>query len=77
MLLRRLRLAIEAQLFPDGDSRITDLVDGALQVALCHSKMLKPATKFGFILHDDMAAVALAFVGKNIAHKLPHPGLKQ
>jgi hypothetical protein len=28
---------------------------------------VKPVTNFGFILHGNVAAVALAFVGKNIA----------
>jgi hypothetical protein len=37
-----LRLAIEVQMLPDGDNRMTDLVDGELQLAFCHSKeMLK------------------------------------
>jgi hypothetical protein len=74
-LLRRLRL--EAHLFPDGDNGITDLVDGALQFASCHAKMFEPATNFGFVLHGNMPAVALALAGKNIAHRSSHPGLKQ
>jgi hypothetical protein len=72
----RLRLAIEAQLFSDSDNGIADLVDGALQLALCHTKMLEPVTNLGLNLHRDVAAVALAFAGKNIAHELPDPGLK-
>jgi hypothetical protein len=40
-LSKRLRLAIDAHLFPDGDNRITDLVDGALQLVFCHSKMVR------------------------------------
>jgi hypothetical protein len=63
-------------LFPDGDNRITDLVDGALQLVF-PSKMSKPATNFGLILRGNLAAVALALAGKYIAHKLSHPGLKQ
>jgi hypothetical protein len=76
-LLRRLWLAIEAKLFPHRDDRIADLVDGALQLASCHSEMFKPATNFGLILRGDMAAVALALAGKNIAHRLPRLGSKQ
>jgi hypothetical protein len=64
-------------LFPDGDNRITDLLDGALQLVFCHSKMSKPATNFGLVLHGNMAAVALALAGKYIAHRLSHPGFKQ
>ena len=74
-LLRR--LGLEAHLFPDGDNGIADLVDGALQLASRHAKMFEPATNVGFILHGDMAAVALALAGQNIAHRLSHPGLKQ
>jgi hypothetical protein len=37
-LSKRLRLAIDAHLFPDGDNRITDLPDGALQLVFCHYK---------------------------------------
>jgi hypothetical protein len=64
-------------LLPNGDNRITDLLDGALQIAFCHSKMSKPATNFSLILHGNMAAVTLALAGKYIAHKLSYPGLKQ
>jgi hypothetical protein len=76
-LSKRLRLAIDAHLFPDGDNRITNLLDGALQLAFCHSKMSEPATNFGFVMRGNMAAVALALAGKNIAHGLLHLGLKQ
>jgi hypothetical protein len=72
----RLRLAIEAQLFSDSDNGIADLVDGALQLVFRHTKMLKPVTNFGLNLHRNVAAVALAFAGKNIAHRLPNPDLK-
>jgi hypothetical protein len=75
VLLRR--LGLEAHLLPDGDNGIADLVDGALQLASCHAKMFEPATNFGFVLHGDMAAVALALAGQNIAHRSSHPGLKQ
>jgi hypothetical protein len=64
-------------LFPDGDNRITNLIDGELQLVFCHPKMSKPATDFGLILHGNVATVTLALAGKYIAHKLSHPGLKQ
>jgi hypothetical protein len=76
-LSKRLRLAIDAHLFPDGDNRITNPLDGALQLAFCHSKMSKLAPNVGLILHGNMAAVALALAGKYIAHKSSHPCLKQ
>jgi uncharacterized protein YeaC (DUF1315 family) len=74
-LSSRLRLAIEAQLLPDGDNGIADLVDRILQLVFCHTKMLEPVTNFDLNLHGDVAAVALAFGCKNIAHELPDLGL--
>jgi hypothetical protein len=65
----------EAQLFPHSNNRIADRVDGALQLAFCHAQMFEPAANFGFIIHGDVAAVALALAGKNIAHNLFPPGL--
>jgi hypothetical protein len=75
-LSSRLRLAVEAQLFADGGNGIADLVDGALQLVFRHSEMFEPVTHFGCNLHGNVAAVALAFAGKNIAHELSDPGLK-
>jgi hypothetical protein len=60
-------------LFPDGDNRITDLLDGALQLVFCHSKM----SNFGLIPHGNIAAVALALAGKPHRHRLSFLGLKQ
>ena len=37
-LSSRLRLAIEAHLFPDGDNGIADLVDRTLQLVFCHNQ---------------------------------------
>jgi hypothetical protein len=69
-LSRRVRLAIQAQLLADRDNGIADLFHGTLQLAFRHSKMLKPITNFCFNLHGDVAAVALALAGKNIAHQI-------
>jgi hypothetical protein len=69
-LSRRVRLAIQPQLLPDRDNGIADLFHGTLQLVFRHSKMLKPITNFCFNLHGDVAAVALALAGKNIAHQI-------
>jgi hypothetical protein len=69
-LSRRVRLAIQTQLLPDRDNGIADLFHGTLQLVFRHSKMLKPITNFCFNLHGDVAAVALALAGKNIAHQI-------
>lgn len=68
---RSLRVAgwsgLGGELFPHRGGRISDLVDGPLQLRLRDAEVLRPVFDLMLLAHRDLAAVLLAFVIQIVA----------
>jgi hypothetical protein len=58
------------ELFLHGRSRITDLVDGALQLLLRNSKMFDPVTDLKSLIHRNLRSVRLAPLWEIVRHRI-------
>jgi hypothetical protein len=63
--------AHQTEFFTNGGGRVADLVDGLLQFVLRHAQGLGPVLDLEILVHVDLRAVALVFLGE-IVHAFLH-----
>jgi hypothetical protein len=63
-----MRRSGKAELLAHRGGRISDFLDGALQLILADAKMPRPVLDFMPLTHGNMTTVASALVEKIVAH---------